>query len=144
MAIDMTTPPSEIDTWMEERLSRQQKAILETYKYIGEKCQEEGRLGKTYKDQTGNLRASTGYRVIMDGETFSEGEFESNPGGEAAKEFLDKLSFMYSQEGIVLLVVAGMQYAAAVDAKDYNVITSAELLADQLVPQLMGKFNQEQ
>ena len=42
--------------------------------------------------------------------------------------------------GIVLIVVAGMNYAAHVSARGYNVLDSAELLAEQLVPSLMKQL----
>ena len=42
-------------------------------------------------------------------------------------------------QGIVLIVVAGMNYAAYVET-NRNVITSAELLAEDLVPKLLRQL----
>ena len=142
MAIDVITPPSDINTAVDEFMGANEKAILETLKYIGQKCEDAGKLGGSYKDQTGNLRASVRYRVIRDGEVIENSAPGNSLGAEKGDELLDKLAFAYSLEGDVLVVVAGMQYAAAVEAKNYNVLTSAELLADQLVPQLMAKFGE--
>jgi hypothetical protein len=42
--------------------------------------------------------------------------------------------------GIALIVVAGMEYAATVAAKGYNVLDSAELTAQALVPKLLQQL----
>ena len=142
MAIDVITPPSDINTAVDEFMGGNEKAILETLKYIGQKCEDAGKMGGSYKDQTGNLRASVRYRVIRDGEVIENSAPGNSLGAEKGDELLDKLAFAYSMDGDVLVVVAGMQYAAAVEAKGFNVITNSELLAEQLVPQLMAKFGE--
>ena len=43
MAIDVTSP--DLDPVFDDFISKQEKAILETLKYIGEKCEEEGKEG---------------------------------------------------------------------------------------------------
>lgn len=43
-------------------------------------------------------------------------------------------------KGIVLIVVAGMNYASYVSAKGYNVLDSSELLADKLVPKMLKQL----
>ena len=78
--------------------------------------------------------------MINNGEIYAGSNSGTSKGSEDGDELLDKLAFAYSLDGAVLVVVAGMRYAAAVEAKNFNVITSAELLADQLIPQLMGKL----
>lgn len=138
MAIDVTSP--DLDPVFDDFISKQEKAILETLKYIGEKCEEEGKEGGSYQDRTGKLRASVRYRVINNGEIYAGSAPDENKGAEDGDELLDKLAFAYSLDGAVLVVVAGMRYAAAVEAKNFNVLTSAELLSDQLIPQLMGKL----
>lgn len=140
MAINVDFP--DLDPVFDDFIGNKEKAILETLEYIGQRCEDAGKLGGSYKDQTGNLRASVRYRVIRDGEIYAGSNSGTNKGAEDGEELLDKLAFAYSLSGDVLVVVAGMQYAAAVEAKNYNVLTSAELLADQLVPQLMGKFGE--
>jgi hypothetical protein len=44
-------------------------------------------------------------------------------------------------KGIVLIVDAGMHYASYVSAKGYDVIDSAELLAQQLVPEILKRLS---
>ena len=140
MGIDVQFP--NFDKIFDDFISQKEKAILETLDYIGQQCQNDARSNGAYQDHTGNLRASCQYRVIRDGKTYSGSGSEGSEGANAGDELLDKLSFQYSMDGAVLIVVAGMKYAAAVEAKGFNVLTSAELLADQLVPQLLDKLKQ--
>ena len=43
MPIDVDFP--DLDPVFDEFIEKQEKAILETLKYIGEKCEEEGKMG---------------------------------------------------------------------------------------------------
>jgi hypothetical protein len=67
------------------------------------------------------------------------GEFTSN---RYAKTFLDELS-QKRHKGITLIVCAGMNYASHVEARGYNVLTSAEILSERLVPEMMKKLGFE-
>lgn len=98
---------------------------------VGEMCVVEARSNGSYTDQTGNLRNSVGYVVLLDGKI----KHKSNINHLNAKQ-VDEIVIKYPQ-GIVLIVVAGMNYAAYVEAKNYNVLTSAELLAEQILPTLL-------
>ena len=62
--------------------------------------------------------------------------------GKNGKKHLDSLKKNY-QNGIVLIVSTGMSYAAYVEARNYNVLTSSELLANKLVPQIMKQLGFE-
>ena len=42
-----------------------------------------------------------------------------------------------------MIVSTGMSYAAYVEARNYNVLTSSELLANKLVPQIMKQLGFE-
>ena len=43
-------------------------------------------------------------------------------------------------KGVALVVVAGMNYAAYVEAKGYNVLASAEHLAERELPRMLEKL----
>lgn len=43
-------------------------------------------------------------------------------------------------KGVALVVVAGMNYAAYVEAKGYNVLSSAEHLAERELPRMLEKL----
>ena len=95
----------------------------------------------SYTDQTGNLRSSIGYVVVKDGIIVENGKsqkyLEGTLGEGEGVKFARQLAADAPRKGIVLIVSAGMNYAAYVEARGYNVLTSAELLADSLVPQIL-------
>lgn len=92
----------------------------------GEKFIEIARKNGSYKDQTGNLRSSIGYVVTKDGEVVIENFKESDKGSDKAtgrfkgRRLAIDISLSYP-EGYVLVGVAGMEYAAAVEARGYEV-----------------------
>ena len=133
---------------------------IDTFCYIGERCVTEARKAGEYNDITGNLRSSIGYVVLVNGKTHqygkpktfrgsvkvknSKGRLVRSRGNEGVKEaqnVLEKLAKEFASKypkGIVLIVSAGMKYAIYVEEiHNLNVLTSAELLADELVPRLL-------
>lgn len=109
--------------------------------YIGELCVSEARTNGNYTDRTGNLRNSIGYAVLVDGKTIEQ--FTQNTeGGQQSAKLIQQIKGKF-KEGIVLLVVAGMSYASHIEALNYNVITSAQLLGRKLVPQVLKKVGFE-
>ena len=54
-------------------------------------------------------------------------------------DFLSRLASEH-KTGICLIVVAGMNYAVYVEGRGKNVLTSAKLLADRLVPQMLEQL----
>ena len=95
---------------------------LEVLQYTGELFVNEARIKGNYNDRTGNLRSSIGYIILNDGKVIDKNFQKSgvgsggNKGVSAAKEFTDKLAQQYSS-GLVLIGVAGMEYAAYVEKK---------------------------
>ena len=100
-------------------------------------------MNGSYLDRTHNLRSSTGYVIVKDGKIVKMGDFTpikgGNEGAQGGAAFARQLVKAFPS-GIVLIVVAGMNYAAHVSARGYNVLDSAELLAEQLVPSLMKQL----
>lgn len=93
---------------------------------VGEEFVNQARTIGTYTDRTGNLRVSIGYVVLMNGDVRSKG------GGETkGNEFIDWAKQEF-KEGLVLVGFAGMEYAAAVEPKGYDVITNAVPLAEAM------------
>ena len=97
----------------------------------------------TYKDRTGNLRSSTGYAIFKDGRRVGSSVFNANVGepgkkdgekGVTAGEQLARAVGRTHSKGYVLVCFAGMSYAAAVEAKGYDVVThSADKAEDFLM-----------
>lgn len=143
MPIRPITTYQEIEAYLEEQVRRTEKAIINTLLYVGETCINTARIGGSYKDQTGNLRSSVGYVVVKNGNVIHTSSFEvEKKGGKGStngRQFAEQKAREF-RKGIVLIVVAGMNYAAYVSAKGRDVLDSAELTADRLVPQLMQQL----
>lgn len=143
MPIKRLTPPAEIDRLIEAEVERLKTALVYNLCAVGEQVLNAARLTNSYKDQTGNLRSSIGYVVSVDGEIVQMSSFdvvkEGGEGAKGGKAYAIQLVKDFPQ-GIVLIVVAGMNYASYVSAKGYDVLDSSELLADKLVPQMLGQL----
>lgn len=159
MGITQKTPMSEIDKYIEQQVQRATDAIIYNLQYVGERVINharslpspsaaafKGRIPKhqpNYIDWTANLRSSIGYVIACDGKVVKEGGFKiEGNGAEGAKSGIQYAKDIVRQypESITLIVVAGMEYAAYVSAKGYDVIDSAEVLADNLVPKLLKQI----
>lgn len=143
MGITQATPAYEIDAYIERQIEFVINALIYRMKYIGEKCLNAARETNSYKDRTGNLRSSLGYVIVSDGSIVYQSDFEvvkqGNDGSKSGIQYAKEIVKQFP-EGIVLIVVAGMNYAAYVSAKGYDVIDSAELLADNEVPKMLKQL----
>ncbi|EJW95954.1 hypothetical protein EVA_15940 [gut metagenome] len=133
----------EIERYTEQRLERFKQALIRGLQVIGERCVNKARMDGNYTDQTGNLRSSIGYVISVDGNVSFMSNFIPVKGGDygirKGKKFARKLAKEFPQ-GICLIVVAGMEYAAHVSAKGYDVLDGSELLADRLTDRLLRKL----
>lgn len=89
-----------------------------------------------YLDGKENLRNSIGYFVAV------HGSFVIKSGDGEASSIANKVVSEHP-EGIALIVVAGMNYAAAVEAKGYNVISSSELFAKSEIPKRLQRVKKK-
>ena len=91
---------------------------------IGEEFVNKARTKGEYMDDTGNLRSSIGYILIDNGKVINQ-NFSGNDaeGKIAAMDYANQIKSKY--KGLVLIGIAGMEYAAAVEAKGYDVITGS-------------------
>lgn len=140
----MLTSITEIDAFLKTSVQRMEKAIIRQMFIAGEECNNVARSRHTYKDQTGNLTSSIGYVVAVDGKIINPiGGFDTVLGGQkGAKEgkaYAKQLVSEYNK-GIVLIVVAGMDYAKYVSDRGYDVLDSAELEAKRIVPILLSQL----
>ena len=143
MAIRQVTPMGMVQARIREEIEKREQAIVSAFSYVGEACIREARSNGTYRDRTGNLRSSIGYVVIKNGSVLYRGGFErvlsGAQGAQDGNAFVNQLIAEHGK-GIALIVVAGMKYASRVEAMNYNVITSAELLAERMVPRIMKEL----
>lgn len=134
--IQKITPDAVFDDFIEGVVDRLTEAMINTLGYVGETCLTEARLGGNYRDRTGNLRSSIGYVIVVDGKIARE------TGGNAGRGFARSMVREFPT-GIVLVMATGMNYSSYVAAKGYNVIDSAEAMAERLVPQIMKDLDFE-
>lgn len=134
---------TEVIDYLDKRIAAVEKAVLYNFGVIGERVLNAARSTNSYKDQTGNLRSSIGYVIVKDGRIVQSSDFavvkDGDKGNKEGKAFARELAREYDK-GIVLIVVAGMNYAYYVKKRGYDVIDSAELLADNLVPKILHQL----
>jgi len=140
MPITLTTTSGEMDDQIRRFIEQQKAKVIKMLAYIGEMCVIEADKNKGYQDRSGNLRASLGYMIVDDGIIVLESTQGSTAEGRAAAEEQLRNLIIQNTSGLVLIVVAGMDYAAKVEAMNLNVLSSAELLAEKEVPRLMKKL----
>lgn len=87
-----------------------------------------------YQDNTGDLRNSIGYLVSSNGVTIAE-NFTETSAGNKARQKAKSIATQY--KGISLVVIAGMEYGSYVESQGYDVLTSAKLIAQNLIPKLL-------
>jgi len=128
-----------INGFQKEFIRRLDQAILLKLHELGERLVTYAKDNHTYTDQTGNLTNSIGYAILRGKDMVSySGTVNSEPTEkmlQTAKKIADGDNSTYT-----LIIVAGMNYAAYVEAKGYNVILPAKLKAKKDFPYEMGKI----
>lgn len=109
---------------------RFERALLLVLNELGMELVKYARENRTYTDRTGNLTNSMGYVILRRGSQVAHGGEQGN--GEGQKAALDlyyKLA-LGTKYDYTLIIVAGMEYAAYVEAKGYNVLMPVQLKAN--------------
>lgn len=135
--------------------------VVKVLQYVGEMCVNEARTKGNYMDRTGNLRSSTGYIIVVGGEIVDDGGFQviqgthtsksgdvstfsGDEGAKKGREYAETLAATIEENQIALIVVAGMEYAKYVESKEnYEVLSSAELLAKNVIPGMLNRLFNE-
>ena len=108
--------------------------IVERFQQIGEQFIADARNNGNYKEHTGNLRSSIGYMVYKDGDPVYENfPGASETGKDTGKQVASGINV--PEKGLCLVVVAGMNYAVYVEAKNYDVITGSSYEAEKSLKQ---------
>lgn len=143
--VTVKTPDSDFDKWLQKLQARAELSIIEQMKSVGELAVSTAKKSGKYTDRTGNLRSSIGYCVVNNGRIVYKGKFTSvnapegngSFGTKSGEEYLKSVAVGYS--GLWLLLVAGMPYAAHVEAIGLDVISSGQLIVDKL-PKALDKL----
>lgn len=140
MAIKPTFQNGTVAAKVQEFQKRLESATVFLLQYMGEELTRYAREQHNYTDQTGNLTNSIGYAVVRNGKIVNYGgEIKSGDGAAEGLKMAQKMAANASSS-FSLLIVAGMNYAAYVEAKGYNVILPAELKAKADLPAYMQKL----
>lgn len=144
MGIENRIPIEEVNAIIRKRIEAAEKAIINTLKYIGEMCVNEARSNGDYIDRTGNLRSSIGYVVLRNRTIEAENFKKSARGTDKTKGINNAQAFVKelmddSEYSIILIVVAGMNYATYVESRR-NVLASAQILAERETPRMMKEL----
>lgn len=117
-----------------------ENAIVMALSKYGEELVKYAKERHNYLDQTGNLTNSIGYAVVRQGKILTHGG-ENQP-GDGAAEGLKVAQQMAATlpNSFSLIIVAGMNYAACVEAKGYNVILPAQLKAMSEFPDVLNRI----
>lgn len=111
---------------------RAEKVIETRLRLIGLQFVRDARLKADFTDRTGNLRSSIGFIITKDGKVVYE-DFERTKNGAdgytSGRDFAKRVAGEVSGRW-VLIVVAGMEYAAAVESKGFDVITGSSMEAE--------------
>lgn len=124
---------SQIHQFLEEKKKNVGEAILMRMRRIGEQFVRHARENANFTDRTGNLRSSIGYVVMKDGQQLYDNfrQVSGGPDGvDAAKDIIADAKKNF-HTGYVLIGVAGMDYAAAVESKGFDVITTGAGIAEE-------------
>lgn len=150
MGIRMTTKLSEVHDTLMREAERVERLTIRALSKLGEQCVTKirDRAGdKSWYDQTGNLRSSVGYVIahnknIIQYSTFNQVK-QGSEGVKTGKDLAKELAKRYSNN-YVLIVVAGMNYAEFVEARNNkDVLASTELWAREQVPLMLEKLKRQ-
>lgn len=119
---------------------RLEAATIYLLKYLGESLVKYAKDQHNYTDQSGNLTNSIGYVVVQKATPVHFGGLnQPGEGADAGLKLAMKIAAQ-TPNSFSLIIVAGMNYAAYVEAKGYNVILPAELKAKTDFPAAMNKL----
>jgi len=132
------------------------KNVMTAMTKLGEECVARIRnrgASESWIDHTGNLRSSIGYAVYDHGLNYMMSNFsvvlEGNEGAGKGRELVEELARQFTNT-YALVVVAGMDYAAYVEAiKNKDVLESTKLWAmgvvkariDRAIKATMSEFH---
>lgn len=121
---------ADISKIINEKKDAIEQVIILRIKRIGETFVKNARERGEYKDRTGNLRSSVGYVILKNGvQLFESFPGSKKQGNQKAKEAIEEAKRSLTK-GFVLIVVAGMEYAAAVESRGLDVLTSSSKIAE--------------
>ena len=148
MDIRMT---SSVDAIMQQVAKEVDRDIVEAISFRAAKVVEYARErapNESWNDNSGNLRSSIGAKVTRNGNTTDTIGFVAingaTEGASEGRSLAEELASVYNED-YALIVGAGMDYAANVEATDgKDVLSSAELQTRAELPKDLAKLSRKQ
>ena len=140
----------EVEAYLKAEAERIQMLTIRAIAYLGEQCVRLARDRApelSWIDHTGNLRSSIGYIITHNGNIVQYSDFQQvkqgSEGTKTGKDFATEIAKRFSSE-YVLVVVAGMNYAEYVEAKDNkDVLATPELFANKELPKMFERLKKQ-
>lgn len=146
----MKTKMKEVNSYLMAGASRIQALTIRALARLGEETVRLARnrsKEESWIDQTGNLRSSIGYVITHNGTIVVYSDFkqvkQGSEGTKTGKDFALEIARQFANE-YVLVVVAGMNYAEYVEARDNkDVLSTPELFAKKRLPEMLEKLKNQ-
>ena len=152
MGIKANFSINDIQKDMEAKVQRIINSAVQALAFLGMKCVNYARSipdpangGNGFKDQTGNLRSSIGFKVFQGGRVVKENYkhvLNGTEGVSKGKALADSVGARCGEHQLMLVVTAGMEYAIYVESKGRDVITSSEQLARKEWPNMKQRIDE--
>lgn len=123
-------------SYIAEKAVNLQRSLGDEYSSLSKEQIEAIRAKKhtpNYIDDTHNLRESIGYMIAVNGEPIVSDLINSSAQKLAQKALSE------NQNGIALILTAGMEYAASVSERGYDVLDTAELFCKTEFQKMLSK-----
>ena len=140
----------EVNSYLSAEAERIHGLTVRALASLGERCVKVARDRApelSWIDQTGNLRSSIGYIITHNGNIVKHSDFQQvkqgSEGTKTGKDFATEIAKQFSNE-YVLVVVAGMNYAEYVEARDNkDVLATPELFANKELPKMFERLKRQ-
>lgn len=137
----------DIEDALRKKLADELNAMVYRLYEIGLSAVNTIRQNHAYKDQSGCLTSSVGCAVVVEGEIMQISDFEAikptgEKGSQEGRSYAQSLAPQFPQ-GITLIIVAGMNYAAYVERRGIGGMTGGELFAKQAVEDLLEELQND-
>lgn len=132
-----------VENQLQKVSQRITKAMVYMLEYMVAELENHAKNSAGYQDQTGNLKTSIGGVVLNGGVPVSFAGLNSGSEGSIkGTSFLkDKIAEFSNYKGFVLIISAGMEYAAYVeDVHNLNVLVASEQKMKREMPGMLEKL----
>lgn len=121
-----------LDRHLDEFIEAAKNKLVETLKVVGKKAvdrsREKTKIQGGFGNITWNLRGSIGYVIVKDHGIIDK-YFPTLPDGDLGTtegiKYAEEIALLLDDGDIMLIMVAGMEYAYYVEAKGYDVISGS-------------------